>query len=282
MMNTITIKLNDDFAFLLDKNQPAIFNYFMQLDGDIYRKQPGRATLKFSLHGKTYFIKKHFGVGWREIFKNLIFLRKPVTGAANEWQALEYLASLGLNVATVQAYGKRGMNPATQQSFVVMTAVEDSISLADFCQNWVHKPPSYNLKRRLIATVAHIARIMHSHGVNHRDFYICHFLLKKGSENDNPTIFIIDLHRAMINKNVPYRWLVKDLAGLYFSAMDIGLSKSDIIYFLQLYFMLPWREIIKRHNKLLKTIEQKSHQLYYKEFSRLSPMPHYFKDESCS
>ena len=37
------------------------------------------------------FIKLHYGVGWREIFKNLLLGRWPVLGAKNEWRALAHI-----------------------------------------------------------------------------------------------------------------------------------------------------------------------------------------------
>jgi heptose I phosphotransferase len=60
---------------------------------------------------------------------------------------------------------------------------------------------------------------------------------------------------------VPTRWLVKDLASLYFSAVDIGLTKRDIVRFLRHYLgpqvsrqlnAAPdfWRKVINRTDKL--------------------------------
>ncbi|MST95429.1 MAG: hypothetical protein EXS33_09230 [Pedosphaera sp.] len=40
-------------------------------------------------------------------------------------------------------------------------------------------------------------------------------------------LFVIDLHRAQLRDRVPARWLVKDLGGLLFSALDCGLTRRD-------------------------------------------------------
>lgn len=89
---------------------------------------------------------------------------------------------------------------------------------------------------------------MHEGGVNHRDCYICHFLLHLPYNTiAQPTLSIIDLHRAQIRSKVPLRWRNKDLIALYFSSMNLGLSKKDYFLFLKEYF----------NNEKLKTIFQK-------------------------
>src|SRR5690606_41125279 len=47
------------------------FDSIMQLHGEVFRDVPGRKTIRVRIGGKCYFVKQHFGVGWREIFKNL-------------------------------------------------------------------------------------------------------------------------------------------------------------------------------------------------------------------
>ena len=38
-------------------------------------------------------------------------------------------------------------------------------------------------------------------------------------------LYLIDLHRMQLRRKTPSRWIVKDIAGLYYSSMDIGLTK---------------------------------------------------------
>ena len=85
-------------------------------------------------------------------------------------------------------------------------------TLEDFTANWLEQPPAPSLKRALIAEVARMAGTMHRAGVNHRDFYICHFLL----HTDKPVtasdfrLSLIDLHRAQVRATTPPRWRNKD------------------------------------------------------------------------
>ena len=57
---------------------------------------------------------------------------------------------------------------------------------------------------------------MHRAGVNHRDCYICHFLLHtdRPIQASDLRLSVIDLHRAQVRDAVPRRWRDKDLAAL--------------------------------------------------------------------
>ena len=220
------------------------FDYLMQLGGEIYRDVANRRTLRFTLNGKRYFIKAHDGVGWKEIIKNLLMLRLPVLGARNEWRAIQILQQLGVDTMKLVAYGERGWNPAHRQSFVITEALEETESLEDFCAHWESNPPAspsqLRLKRALISRVATIARRMHANGINHRDFYICHFLLDISVDvfkqpPEALRLSLIDLHRVQLRRRTPTRWVVKDIGGLYFSSMRIGLTRRDLFRFMKVY-----------------------------------------------
>ena len=77
------------------------------LEGEVFRNVKNRRTVRFRWNGKDYFIKMHRGVGWREIFKNLFQLKRPVLGAANEYLAIRKLESLGVDTMKVYAFAER-------------------------------------------------------------------------------------------------------------------------------------------------------------------------------
>ena len=147
------------------------------LDGEIFRLVKTRKTLRFELNGKRYFAKIHRGVGWREIFKNLLQFKLPVLGAQNEWAALNKLKQLEVDTMTPLAYGLRGRNPASQHSFIITEELRATESLEDFCRDWPNTPPPFTLKKSLVEKLSRVSRRMHIHGMNHRDYYICHFML---------------------------------------------------------------------------------------------------------
>lgn len=233
-----------------------MFDQLMKLRGEVFRQQPGRLTQRVMLGGTHYFIKQHTGVGWKEIFKNLFQLRWPVLGAQNEWRAIAKLSSLGVSVPVVKGYGQRGFNPARQQSFILMEELTPTMSLEELCQEWKTTPPSFTFKRKLIEEVARITRIMHLNGINHRDLYICHYLLSL-PVTDDIKLSLIDLHRAQIRQKTPERWIIKDLSGLYFSSKEAGLSKRDKFRFMKAYRQLPLRDIIQREQKRWEKVERR-------------------------
>ena len=147
------------------------------LQGQVYRELEGRRTLRTEVDGRGYFVKIHRGIGWGEIVKNLLTAKLPVLGARQEWDAIQRLTEVGVATMTAVAYGERGSNPAAQHSFIVTEELAPTTDLEQLSLNWAQQPPEPRLKRALIAEVARMTGMMHRAGVNHRDCYICHFLL---------------------------------------------------------------------------------------------------------
>ena len=234
------------------------------LQGQVYRELEGRRTLRTEVDGCGYFVKIHRGIGWGEIVKNLLSAKLPVLGAGQEWRAIQRLTEAGVPTMTAVAYGERGANPATQHSFIVTEELAPTTDLEQLTLNWAQQPPEPRLKRALIAEVAKMVGGMHRAGVNHRDCYICHFLLHtdKPVTADDFRLSVIDLHRAQVRSAVPLRWRNKDLAALYFSALDIGLTRRDTLRFLRTYFQRPLRDILRDEARLLAWLEHKADKLY--------------------
>lgn len=242
------VYLSDKLA--LSDPRPTM-DAIMSMSGEIFRQAPGRRTLRVAQDDSGYFLKTHSGVGWGEIFKNLLSLKRPVLGAQNEWHALHLLRRIGVKAPRPLGFGTRGYNPARRTSFVIMEEVRGSVSLEALYQ-LPGRDEDIPLKRDLIASLAGIARTLHLNGVNHRDFYLCHFLADESIAADVPgharlpgEIFLIDLHRAQIRRRTPMRWIIKDLGGLYYSAMDIRLSRNDLFRFIRAYSGQPLRTALE-------------------------------------
>ncbi|MEQ9862341.1 lipopolysaccharide core heptose(I) kinase RfaP [Pectobacterium cacticida] len=230
------IELREPFASLWKDKDP--FVEVEKLDGEVFRALESRRTLRFTLDDRSYFIKIHRGTALKEALKNIVSFRLPVLGADREWKAIHRLTELGVNTMHGVGFGQRGINPLRRHSFIITEDLNPTISLEDYCATWAKNPPRVKEKRRLIRRVAEMVRGMHAGGINHRDCYICHFLLHLPYEPTDTTftLSVIDLHRAQIRDRVPLRWRNKDLIGLYFSSLDIGLTNRDRLYFLRIYF----------------------------------------------
>jgi len=265
------VQLEEPFRSLWAGRDP--FEAVEDLKGEVFRELEARRTLRTVVDGRGYFVKIHRGVGWGEIFKNLACLRMPVLGAGNEWRAIHLLEQRGVDTMCGVAFGQRGDNPATQHSFIVTEELVPTISLEDYCGDWLANPPPVAMKRALIRRVADMARRMHESGVNHRDFYICHFLLhlEPAPTPENLKLSLIDLHRAQIRSRTPRRWRDKDLASLYFSALNIGLTRRDILRFLRLYFDRPLRSLLREESALLSQLTREAerlHERYLRKYAK--------------
>ena len=234
------------------------FEEIHHLDGKSYRSVKTRQTSRFDFMGRSYFIKYHEGTTLKEIVKNLITLKLPVIGADQEWAAIHHLKNHGVDTMVGVAFGTKGWNPLTRQSFLITEDLSPVEPLDAFFQSSKGRSISFDTKQCILKRVAEMTRKMHLSGLNHRDCYLCHYLLdtSKNLESDLK-ISIIDLHRAQIRHHVPKRWRDKDLVGLYFSSLGLGFTQPDIYRFLKIYFQSPLREILTQERELITNAQKR-------------------------
>ena len=205
-------------------------------------------------------------------------------------------------------FGKILNNPAKRQSLIVTDEIPKAISLEDLFKDkkfWgrnVNKlPDKICFKRWLIEQLAQTARVLHKSGANHRDFYLSHFLLQRTKESHEPTpensnLFLIDLHRMQIHKPTitawfkaicigmlklqrpqppqsvtPSRWKMRDVSGLHYSSMDLGLTKRDLIRFIATYENISNRQVLETlqdNDSFWRDVQSRAHNLYRSEERR--------------
>ena len=259
-----------------------------QGQGELIRSGLGRRTSRLEFDDRSYYLKTHTGVGWWEIIKNWTYLRLPVLGAKNEWHGVHHLQRHGIDTLTIAGYGTSGeigefsWPYATRQSFIITEEIKGSISLEELSYEWQQNPPrkksELRYKRWLIRRIAEMARTIHQSGANHRDFYLCHFLLQRAYDNgelsiEKSKLYVIDLHRMQIRRETPERWKLKDISGLRFSCLaliDAGvLTQRDLYRFMSTYLGAPlrdawsgyrslWGEVVSKANNLRAAEQRKS------------------------
>ena len=183
-------------------------------------------------------------------------------------------------------------DPARRQSFTVTDEIPNAKSLEDLCRDdwkWgdrrIDNIKEVRFKRWLIDQLAQTARIIHQSGANHRDFYLGHFLMQQSENSDQfePTearLFLIDLHRMRIHRPSIFSWLaaivkglspsgrirppvshprkrwhIKDVAGLYYSSMNLGLTLRDWCRFMTTYGNLNRRQALQ----VLQLLDNRHH-----------------------
>jgi UDP-glucose:(heptosyl)LPS alpha-1,3-glucosyltransferase/heptose I phosphotransferase len=239
------------------------FDAMMQLQGKAFRDVPGRKTMQVTIGsadkgvggGKSYFVKQHFGVGWGEIFKNLVSFKKPILGAMTEVTAIQKLDEIGIPNTPLVAYGQRGCNPATMQSFVLTEDLGDILTLEEILGGGLE--PSIHAPSRpaILKALGELAAKLHGAGLCHRDFYLCHFVVKKSEfEQGKLNLHLIDLHRMLQGQSPSGKAVMKDIAGLFFSGLQMGWGAEDLVLFKQYYLSQPdgfWAQVEARSQALL-------------------------------
>ena len=256
--------INKDFSEFLDALDLACFDDFMRLEGMVVKSAVReRSTERLDLGGSSIYVKKHFFPGIREILKNLLRLRFPV-GALNEWRAL--LAFHAHNIPTmipICAGRKPFFWRSEKESFLLTGDLGDANRLNDFLQVNAATPCQGKLlekKRDILKNLADITRRMHSAGINHRDYYLCHILL-----DSEERLYVIDLHRVDVSDRIGKRWIVKDLAALLFSSLEVPVTHGQRLAFYKRYMQINRlsaddktliRLIVKKCNKIARHTEK--------------------------
>lgn len=199
--------------------------------GETFREKSGRRTFRFQVDGRSYFAKESSGVGTREALKELSSLRTPPLDTRREVRALERLGAAGVAVPELMGWGVRGRHPLRRRSFVVTGDVGTQRTLEDVAASL--SPTDFSQRRRWVRRAARLVASLHAAGVNHRDLYLGHILVRGTS--DAPELVLIDLHRAQVWERIPGRWLAKDLGALAFAAQGHGLRRTDLARFVTEY-----------------------------------------------
>ena len=251
---------------------------FLDIECEVVRRFKNRITGRFERDGRAFYIKKHYRLGWRAILEEWLRLRKAQVGARSEWQAIKRLEALGVETMRIGAYGERGKVGAYQESFLITEELGQTISLEELFDDRHRGACDGVFKAQVIRKLADIARTLHENDVNHRDFYICHFLLDisgglEAALRRVPKLYLIDLHRVGQRRRTPRRWIVKDLGSLYFSAMDAGLSVRDVLRFMKRYTGKGGRVTLREDGRFWRSVRDRAVRLYRKTFKRPPVMP---------
>jgi hypothetical protein len=77
---------------------------------------------------------------------------------------------------------------------------------------------------QVLEPTAALAARLHNAGLHHRDLYLCHFFAK--IQGDTVDLKLIDAARVKRLPGWPlrHRWIIKDLAQFWYSALQLGIS----------------------------------------------------------
>ena len=244
---------------------------FFAIEGKIAKQRHGRRTLRFERGGRGFFIKCHEPVGWGEVLKNLSRGRWPTIGTMPEWRGIARLHEIGVPTMRAVGYGLEGRPAARQRSFLVTEELPGIVSFEKIAQG-AGPTLTDDLKRRLIREMAEVAGRLHRNGVNHRDLYLAHFVLRGDTAGAaRPRVYVIDLHRVQCRRRTPRRWIIKDLAALLFSSLDLPPTRRDLLRFVRCYSAKPLRRALVEDGGLWQQVVARAEALYRKEWKKEPP-----------
>lgn len=158
----------------------------------------------------------------------------PITCGMFEVKAAEILNAAGVRTAKIIAYGQRKDFIFENRSFVITEQIPDAESLERKLPDYFDVPAAgkkLTARRQFINKLAKFINIFHSTGFRHRDLYLCHIFC-----DTKEHFTLIDLARAFQPLLFGQKFLIKDIAQLYYSAPAKTFSRTDRLRFYKSYF----------------------------------------------
>jgi hypothetical protein len=157
----------------------------------------------------------------------------PVTCGMFEVKAAKILSAAGVRTAEIIAYGQQKNLIFENRSFVITKQVPNAQSLEQKLPDYFDAPATgknLTARRQFIKRLAQFIKTFHNAGFRHRDLYLCHIFC------DTKECFtLIDLARAFQPWLLRQKYLIKDVAQLYYSTPAKIFSRTDRLRFYRLY-----------------------------------------------
>lgn len=128
-------------------------------------------------------------------------------GALHEWDAICAFHHAKLKTMMPMAAGIIG-----EKTCNLTLGITNHVRASELFRNELKNDS--DRKRKLIIKIANYAAQMHRAGLAHQDFYLVHFFVKP---QEDDALYLIDLQRVIMEKELPRRWIIKDLAQIQFS-----------------------------------------------------------------
>jgi hypothetical protein len=109
-------------------------------------------------------------------------------------------------------------------------------------------------RREFVVRVAELTRRFHGGGFIYKDYYLSHIFVAIGE------MHFIDLQRVKGPRRFRWRWLVKDLGALAYSAQLAGATQTDLMKFYKVCFEKP--KLDATDKRLIRRILQRVARLH--------------------
>ena len=209
----------------------------------------------------TLFLKRYKNIPKSTQLKNWLGRGKRLSMMACDLGPAENLKKLGINTPKTVAFGEHWQGLFEKRSFVVTEKIPDSASLEK------KLPDSFFSDRKnFIKSLAAFVRKFHNTDFRHRDLYLCHIFCDSRGQ-----FTLIDLNRVFKPLFFSPKYLVKDLAQLYYSAPGKIFTKTDRLRFFLTYLQKDKLSI--KDKIVIKKIKSKAKKMakHDKKHDRTAP-----------
>jgi heptose I phosphotransferase len=244
--------------------------------GETFRVAPGRSTVRLELDDpaggrRAVYLKRHTGVPWRTKLRRTLSLNPPISLAKHEARGIVRLADIGIASMQRVAVGEEITHGGRRErSCIITEEIAGATQADDYAEAHFSGNPAADqvtAKRRLIDNMADLARRLHGARLSHRDFYLCHIMVRP-LETGETVLHLIDLQRLTHHRRgIGERWVVKDLAALLFSSWPspaTGIrspvfTQTDRLRFARAYFQAD--RLATAHKRLLRKVVAKARRI---------------------
>jgi len=205
----------------------------------------------------TIFLKRYNRPPVSVQLKNWLAHHARRSCACYELEPAIDLASAGINVPKVVAYGQQWAALLEDRSFIATEKIPNAEALERRLPNFITNRKSPNnppLRRDFIISLADFIRKFHATGYRHRDLYLSHIF-----HDDNGKFHLIDLARAFQPTVFHERFRIKDIAQLHFSTPAKFFSNTDRLRFYLTYTRHD--KLTKQDNKFIRNVVAKAHRM---------------------
>lgn len=178
---------------------------------------------------RTFFLKRYERPPIGVQLLNWLDGHKRRSCSMTELQALVELSRYGIGVPRPVAFGQTWGRWFERRSFLITEEIADAESLERQLPSCFDRPDTSDARRQrrqFIRQLAAFLRRFHDLGYRHRDLYLAHVFRDSGGR-----LFLIDLARAFKPLVWRRRFLVKDLAQIYYSMPVPYFTRTDRLRF---------------------------------------------------
>lgn len=186
---------------------------------------------------RTLYLKRYVRPPLGQQLRRIFSAGPRQSTAGREWRTTLALAEAGIPVSEPVAFGQETRAWFERRSFIVLEAAPGRSLESWLPVEWKRRAVGADFRRQrdLVLALARQVAALHAAGFVHRDLYTSHIFIQEATGGP-PRFTFIDLQRVFRPRWRRSRWIVKDLAQLYYSTEAFA-SRSDRLRF--------WREYLR-------------------------------------